>query len=150
MNFAQFLLAHEPVMRLSSFVLTPLAVAERMWPARGITGLARRQGANLGLMAVASAASCSPSGTGRLAVVGAVRCVRSAPYRWGWMRPVIPFSSRLPRCCCKRSDAFHRRRQPVPLPLRSPGMHAGWPLPSHNDFAEMAPDLAETSQPCWT
>ncbi len=31
MNFAQFLLAHEPVMRLSSFVLTSLPMAERMW-----------------------------------------------------------------------------------------------------------------------
>lgn len=54
MNIAQFVLDHEPALRLGSFaaVLTLLAGAERLWPARGDARLARRQGANLGLMAI--------------------------------------------------------------------------------------------------
>ncbi len=54
MNLTQFVLAHEPALRLGSFalVLTVLAGAERLGPARGDARPARRQGANLGLMAL--------------------------------------------------------------------------------------------------
>lgn len=54
MNVTQFVLAHEPALRLGSFafVLLLLAGAERAWPARGDARPARRQGANLALMAL--------------------------------------------------------------------------------------------------
>ncbi|MGV8941262.1 MAG: sterol desaturase family protein [Lysobacter sp.] len=57
MNPAAWVTAHEATLRLGSFVfvLTVLAIAERVWPARGDARPARRQLANLGLMAINTA-----------------------------------------------------------------------------------------------
>lgn len=57
LNAMQSLLHHETVLRLGSFVvlLVVLAVAERVWPARGDARPARRQLANLGLMVLNTA-----------------------------------------------------------------------------------------------
>ena len=54
MNPSAWLIEHEAALRLGSFVLVlgALALAERVWPARGDARPARRQLANLGLMAI--------------------------------------------------------------------------------------------------
>lgn len=57
MNSTGWLMEHEAALRLGSFVavLAVLAIAERIWPARGDARPARRQLANLGLMAINTA-----------------------------------------------------------------------------------------------
>lgn len=57
MNPAPWLIEHEAQLRLGSFacVLAVLAIAERLWPARGDARLAGRQLANLGLMVINTA-----------------------------------------------------------------------------------------------
>ncbi|MBW3551176.1 MAG: sterol desaturase family protein [Proteobacteria bacterium] len=57
MNGLDFILEHEPTLRLGCFiaVLLSLAIAERLWPARGDARPARRQLANLGLVALDTA-----------------------------------------------------------------------------------------------
>lgn len=54
MNPAAWVMEHEAALRLGSFVavLGVLAIAERVWPARGDARPARRQLANLGLMLI--------------------------------------------------------------------------------------------------
>ncbi len=54
MTPSDWLIAHEAALRLGTFalVLVVLAIAERIWPARGDARPARRQLANLGLMAI--------------------------------------------------------------------------------------------------
>lgn len=54
MNPASWFIEHEAMLRLGSFalVLASIAIAERLWPARGDARPARRQLANLGLMAI--------------------------------------------------------------------------------------------------
>lgn len=57
MNITDFIVEHEAVFRLVAFValLLTLALAERTWPARNDTRPARRQLANLGLVAIDTA-----------------------------------------------------------------------------------------------
>lgn len=54
MNPSEWVMQHEAALRLGSFVavLGALAIAERVWPARGDARPARRQLANLGLMLI--------------------------------------------------------------------------------------------------